>query len=824
MSIPTIVGVGAGTSGTGDITPAYPAGYTAVLNDIAVTIIESATADTINPPTNWAQVVQSNQSGGTAPTKLTAIWRRLTASEAAPTIVDPGGANDHMGGRMIILRGCITTGNPWDFATGSLESVADTSVSIAAGTTLGPNRLVMAAFATGQDIASTAGTSTWANASLSSVTERMDNWVSAGGGGGFTMMTGGKATTGSTGACTATLLLTANFKAQFLVAFIGAPIPVSVGQVVETNTARPITTLFTDAARVVESVFYNEDSAQPLTVTKPAGFTTGEILVAIIHQHSNSDTTLTTPSGWAQQGSSLNGTNSQAKVFSIPFSGGLPASWDFGYGATADVCLALLRIVGADTTPVISVVSANTTSLTSSFDSSTITPNGTKDLLICSLGDISSGSAFSANVPTGMVDVGQTQAAGTFMALKVATLQLRSGSATGAKTWTSILPTSLDGGTFSVVVKTSSGSLSAAVGMVTETEFSQTVTRHKTRAASQVVETQTTQVITRRKTLAVSQVSQTNTANSIIEPAGLFGSVGQVVSTNTVQSVFARKTRAVSQVTESNTAQVVNEVKSRTILLVTETDLVQSITGRKTLTVSQVSQVNTAQNVVRLKVKAIGLITETDTIQAITGRKVATVGLVSATNIANAISHSKLKILAQVTQTNIVQSIINPSAPLVVGQIVEVESSRVIVARKIMLIGQISSTDTSRPMLNSKMKLVGQVSSIDNARQIVRFVVPLVVQVNETDFARQISGGTAAQDIHGWLPLVGLHCVYLEQKTVSGNIMYVKRTSVKIIGFASDGYPILRCRQSGVTYGSASVGVRPRSTPDSNEVGVYVSF
>jgi hypothetical protein len=222
VAIPTIVGVGAGTSGTGAVTPAYPGGYTAVADDVALTFVESESTDTVTPPTNWALLIASNLASGVT-SKLSVLWRRLTAAEAAPTIADAG---DHMNARMIIIRGCATTGNPWDVSTQTTEAVADTTVSIPTVTTTVANTLVLAAFGTGQDIASTAGATGWANANLASpsITEQMDNWVADGLGGGFAMAAGGKASAGATGATTATLSLTANFKTLITIAMRQPPV------------------------------------------------------------------------------------------------------------------------------------------------------------------------------------------------------------------------------------------------------------------------------------------------------------------------------------------------------------------------------------------------------------------------------------------------------------------------------------------------------------------------------------------------------------------------------------------------------------------------
>jgi hypothetical protein len=215
VAIPTVVDVGASAAGQAAITPAFPVGYTAVALDVAITFCETENTDTVTPPTNWAAVTNAVVSTGT-PTRLWAIWRRLTAGEAAPTIADAG---NHNIGRMIIVRGCVTTGDPWDQIGTSTETTADTSVSIPGVTTTVADCLLLYAVSTGQDgSSSTTAYSGWANASLTNVTERMDNYTALGLGGGFGMASGEKATFGATGAMTATLALTANFKALMTIA------------------------------------------------------------------------------------------------------------------------------------------------------------------------------------------------------------------------------------------------------------------------------------------------------------------------------------------------------------------------------------------------------------------------------------------------------------------------------------------------------------------------------------------------------------------------------------------------------------------------------
>lgn len=214
--MPTIVGVGASASGTGSITPAYPGGYSAVAGDVAITLMET-NSEIITAPTNWASAATVAVSSGTL-TRLSAFWRRLNTGETAPAYTTTA---NHKIGRMIVVRGCRPTGNPHEAAPTSTELVADTTVSIPGTTTTPPNCLLLYAFSTGQDTASSAGATGWADASLAAVTERMDNWASAGTGGGFAMASGEKAAAGASGAMTATLSLTANFKTLMCISLVG---------------------------------------------------------------------------------------------------------------------------------------------------------------------------------------------------------------------------------------------------------------------------------------------------------------------------------------------------------------------------------------------------------------------------------------------------------------------------------------------------------------------------------------------------------------------------------------------------------------------------
>lgn len=220
MALPTVYAVGTIASGTAGVTPGLPAGT--VANDILILLLENQDAGAVGTVTGYTDIQTAFAASGTI-TRLSLRWKRAGASESAPSVPDPG---DHVVARIIGVRGCIQTGSPVNISAFNTELVSDTSVSIPGATTTQANCLIIAAFSTGTSVASTAHASAFANASLGSVTEQVDNWVIDSGGGGFGACSGTLAVAGAYSATTATCV-TANFKALVSVALRGDPGPPS---------------------------------------------------------------------------------------------------------------------------------------------------------------------------------------------------------------------------------------------------------------------------------------------------------------------------------------------------------------------------------------------------------------------------------------------------------------------------------------------------------------------------------------------------------------------------------------------------------------------
>ncbi len=267
--VPTFVNAGAVAANAAAITPALPAGI--AVDDLLLLFLETSNqAITIANQSGgvWTAVANSPQSTGTAAnanaTRLTVFWSRYNGTQTAPVTTD---SLNHQLGRIIAVRGVETTGNPWDITAGGVEAGNnDTSGSIPGATTTVANTLVVAAIATAlPDVNGTAAftNASWANASLTGVTERTDNSTAANNGGALGIATGVKATAGLYNATTVTTSV---------------------------NTAKAMMSI---ALRPQLTI----------TITKPAGTIQNDVMVASFGFRTNqpglsTDVGITPPAGW----------------------------------------------------------------------------------------------------------------------------------------------------------------------------------------------------------------------------------------------------------------------------------------------------------------------------------------------------------------------------------------------------------------------------------------------------------------------------------------------------------------------------------------------
>lgn len=83
----TRIGNGTGVTGTGDISPGYPVGYTAVADDVALVHLNETVADTgeYSTPAGWLKVGTVLNEIGAIDGRSSVYLKKLTTAESLPT-------------------------------------------------------------------------------------------------------------------------------------------------------------------------------------------------------------------------------------------------------------------------------------------------------------------------------------------------------------------------------------------------------------------------------------------------------------------------------------------------------------------------------------------------------------------------------------------------------------------------------------------------------------------------------------------------------------------------------------------------------------------
>ncbi len=201
-SVPYLSTVGATAASQGSVTPGLPDGGR--LGDVELLLVETANeVITLTSAQNFVEVANSPQGTGTGGSagsvRLGVYWRAWSASNGAPVIADSG---NHTFAAVLLFRNCSAVAAPT--VTAGDTAASSTSVSIPGLTTTVDRSLIVAICADAIDNPNPR-TSGVANASLSAVAKNLDKGTAQAVGGGITVVTGLKATTGTVSATTGTL-------------------------------------------------------------------------------------------------------------------------------------------------------------------------------------------------------------------------------------------------------------------------------------------------------------------------------------------------------------------------------------------------------------------------------------------------------------------------------------------------------------------------------------------------------------------------------------------------------------------------------------------
>lgn len=275
MAAPTWQAIGAvAESATADVSPAWP---THQAGDIGVLVVGGYDAlSRLSVPAGFQEFPCSPQRlkiGSSTDTHMTLYWKRATgAAESAPTVK---WTVDYLRAQIFTIRGCSAVGRPFTTAKGK-DAASSTAVTFPSLTTTDADQLIVDIIKHTLDTTG-AKLSGWANASLTGLTERVDDSGTLGSGGGYAINTGVKATAGVVNATTATLA-SASLQVAYSIAFTSVEQPTdkmpylkAYGDPVQSASAA-VTPVWPAHVAGDIGILFVESGGWPVTLGTPAGF------------------------------------------------------------------------------------------------------------------------------------------------------------------------------------------------------------------------------------------------------------------------------------------------------------------------------------------------------------------------------------------------------------------------------------------------------------------------------------------------------------------------------------------------------------------------
>lgn len=350
------VGKSTFASGTAGLTVAAVSGV--VANDLILLFVESAN-QAITTPTGYTIVTGAQVSAGTAAAaggmRLNVFYRFATGADGTVTVADTG---DHTTAIKLVFRGVNLT-TPFDATpvTGT-KTTASTTATFPGITTATTNAWVVLASALDLDAASTATTGAPTNGNLTGLTERHDQTVTSGFGGGIVLITGTKAVAGATGNTTATVTNTQ--QVYVTLALRQQPVALAANVSGSATASAVLTNVPADVAFI--------ESLTGVNTFTPVNAADGDLLIAMAF-HDGSTTPPTVPAGWTTLSTAIGSACSAVLASRTTVGAGTFTN------ATSVVCN-VYRKVGADPLFIGNVSSATGTTSPASLPALTLTPGG----------------------------------------------------------------------------------------------------------------------------------------------------------------------------------------------------------------------------------------------------------------------------------------------------------------------------------------------------------------------------------------------------------------------------------------------------------------
>lgn len=558
MQAPLFRSAGAKTNGTtGAITPSAPAGID--VGDLEILVASTIAGGSLSITNNgggaWTAIPNTpvDVAGGE---KLYAWYRVRQAGDGDPQVT-PG--SDHsIATRLCYWGGTFDSTTPIEIAVNGSEATSDTSFSFAPGTSTSEDGCVVLCVSTSGVDSTTAQVPVCTNASLTALASRFNGETSNGGGGGFGITEGTKATAGTVGtfACTYTSASPKAYLSFAIRPYVPAAFPGTLAVLDDFNRAS------LGAAYVAPA--FGAANAATISGSQLAGAGTNSTCA-------KTDAVVPNPF------------DAYIEVPTLPASGNI--SWDF-------LCSSALSTVNCYQL----FITASSNSWTiRRLDAGAATALGAAMTQALAAGD-----AIGIRYNGGYIEAWiRHSGVWSFVGARFDDTY----TADGYFGWT--VPdatTRLDN-----LYVTAAGGHVLDIGVVVGSGFAQSFGRSKARGVGFVLGSGLAQPFTRARARALGLV----TGGGVAEPFGRAKSraVGAPVEAGVAEPFARSKVRALGFVLGTGVAQAVVAGRARLIGVVTESGFAMDVGRRKSAAVGFVLETGVAQAVGRAKTRAVGVVT-----------------------------------------------------------------------------------------------------------------------------------------------------------------------------------------------------------------------
>lgn len=161
-----------------------------------------------------------------------------------------------------------------------------------------------------------------------------------------------------------------------------------------------------------------------------------------------------------------------------------------------------------------------------------------------------------------------------------------------------------------------SSGLSAALGLITETDTVLSLSAAKSKALGLITETDSVLAIPIGQTAELGLVAETDSVLAIATNAKT-KAIGLISETDEVLGIAAAKTGALGLITETNAVLALGASKTRALSIIAETDAVLPLISGLVAELGLITETEQVLSLSAAKAKALGIITETDVVLGI---------------------------------------------------------------------------------------------------------------------------------------------------------------------------------------------------------------